>query len=384
MAEKAYLDFYGKHGIIPVHQDIQSLDLHMARRRALFRHLGIHPLAFKGRSVIEFGPGTGDNALYTASCAPALYVLVDGNPASTQAISEKLERGLLPRDRVVCRQADIREYHDDKLYDIVLCEGVIPLQEDPAAFLQHVASFVGPGGLLVMTTMSPSSLLSESCRRVVKPAFTKDAPSEEALLTELVHFFAPDLQSLPGMSRRHEDWVLDNILYPWPARCTFTIPEAIETLDREFDILGASPSFVQDWRWYKSIPAHAKTWNDHAREEYDRWAGYLLDYRVQPGLPGRWPAGKLDAACQAAINIQSSICQNDSFRELPAFLDHLRTVREMVQEQMPETGAALADFSAGIHPFVHGSPQADFGSFRSWFGRGQQYASFTRKDDRPA
>src|SRR5213078_1999605 len=102
--ERAYLDYYGEHGIIPVRQDTADLALHMARRRSLYRHLGLQASSFRNSRVLEFGPGTGDNALYVASCSPASYVLVDGNPASIRAIEDKLERGLLPRDRVVCRQ----------------------------------------------------------------------------------------------------------------------------------------------------------------------------------------------------------------------------------------------------------------------------------------
>ena len=377
--EKTYLDYYGQHGIIPVRQDTGNLPLHMARRRSLYRHLGLPPFAFRNRRVLEFGPGTGDNARYVASCLPDSYVLVDGNPASIQAITEKLESGLLPRDRVQCHQSDILAYTAAAGFDVVLCEGVVGGQSDPAAFLSHIASFVAPEGLLVITTMSPPSLLAETCRRVLKPVFCQRFSDHRRLLDELVAFFGPDLRSLPGMSRLHEDWVLDNILHPWPERITFSMPEAIAAIDAGFDVLGTSPSFVQDWRWYKSIPLDAQTWNTIALAEYDRWAGYFLDYRVHPALPGQPPAAALDIACQRVLQLQHRIWHNDALDLIPEFADHLGSIRELIAVAMPDTARSISDFLAGLGEFLNGNLEADFGTFRSWFGRGQQYLSFIRR-----
>jgi SAM-dependent methyltransferase len=377
--EKTYLDYYGQHGIIPTRQDTGNLPLHLARRRCLYRHLGLEPFAFRNRRVLEFGPGTGDNALYVASCLPDSYVLVDGNPASIQSITEKLERGLLPRDRVQCHQSVILTYNSATPFDVVLCEGVLGGQPDAEGFLSHVASFAAPEGVLVITTMSSVSLLAEACRRVLKPVFSLRFSDRRQLLDALVAFFGPDLNSLPGMSRLHEDWVLDNILHPWPERFTFSIPEAIATLDAGFDVLGTSPRFAQDWRWYKSIPQHAQTWNSIACAEYDRWAGYFLDYRVHPTLPGQPPAAALDLACRRALHLQHKIWHNDALELVPEFAEQLRTIRELIAGAMPDTAKSISDFLAGLGEFLDGNLEADFGTFRSWFGRGQQYLSFVRR-----
>jgi SAM-dependent methyltransferase len=377
--EKAYLDYYGQHGIIPVRQDTGNMALHMSRRRSLYRHLGLQPFAFRNRRVLEFGPGTGDNALYVASCLPASYVLVDGNPASIQAITDKLERGLLPRDRVQCHQSEILHYTPTAPFDVVLCEGVLGGQPDTEAFLSHIASFAGSEGVLVITTMSPASLLAEACRRVLKPVLGQRFTDHRRLVDALVSFFGSDLRSLPGMSRLHEDWVLDNILHPWPERFTFTIAEAIATLDAEFDVLGTSPSFVQDWRWYKSIPQNAQSWNAVALSEYDRWAGYFLDYRLRPSLPGHPPAAALDAACQTALRIHHKIWHNNAIDLIPEFAAQLSAVREKIGGAMPDTAKSIADFLFGLDRFLNGDLDADFGTFRSWFGRGQQYVSFVRR-----
>jgi len=78
--ERPFIDFYRRHGISPVSQNISNLKKHLERRKALYRHLGIPPTLVKDRTVIEFGPGNGHNAIYTTSLNPSRYVLVDGNP----------------------------------------------------------------------------------------------------------------------------------------------------------------------------------------------------------------------------------------------------------------------------------------------------------------
>jgi hypothetical protein len=213
----------------------------------------------------------------------------------------------------------------------------------------------------------------------LKAIFSVRTTHWDDLLNALVAFFKPDLCSLSGMSRIHEDWILDNILHPWPARCIFTIPEAIEALDESFDIVGTSPRFVQDWRWYKAIPGHPKSSNVVAQEEYERWSPYLLDYRVQPDEPVPGITAQLNAACESAIAIHNRIWDHDALNEIPQFTECLREVRAIIQSVLPETAAALEDYLHGLTQLLDGCDAADFGTFRFWFGRGQQYVSFSRR-----
>ena len=75
----SFVDFYNKHGISPVSQNISNLEEHFKRRNSLLTSLGIPAIFVKGSSVLEFGPGSGHNATYIASLSPNRYHLVDGS-----------------------------------------------------------------------------------------------------------------------------------------------------------------------------------------------------------------------------------------------------------------------------------------------------------------
>jgi hypothetical protein len=57
----------------------------------------------------------------------------------------------------------------------------------------------------------------------------------------------------------------------------------------------------------------------------------------------------------------------------------MRAIRNMIVGVLPETALAITDFLKGLERLMDGEDNPGFGTFRSWFGRGQQYVSFTRR-----
>ncbi len=212
---RAFVDYYTSKGIIPTRQDISNLDTHFRRRETLYRHLGIPKSLLRRASVIEFGPGSGHNALFPASCRPGRYVLVDATPASLESTRGQLS-GSYGRDHIQVVESEILAFRTAEKFDLVLCEGVIPTQKDPVAFLKHVASFAGPGGLVVITSMDPIAVFAEILRRYLTKLMTADITDFQLQIKALVKFFDQDLRTLTGMSRRFEDWVVDIL---GPVRC---------------------------------------------------------------------------------------------------------------------------------------------------------------------
>ena len=54
-----FLEYYGEHSISPVKQNIKEFEIHLERRRKLYRQCGIPLLAFRNAEILEVGPGGG-------------------------------------------------------------------------------------------------------------------------------------------------------------------------------------------------------------------------------------------------------------------------------------------------------------------------------------
>ena len=126
MSKKPYLDYYQHQKFIPVQQDLSDVAAHRARRERLYRYLGIVLALLRGSSVIEFGPGTGDNAAVTSLYGPDEYILVDGHQTAVEMLKKKVEAGEIRGAKVEYVEADLIDYPEGKLYDVVICEGVLP------------------------------------------------------------------------------------------------------------------------------------------------------------------------------------------------------------------------------------------------------------------
>ena len=262
------VEFYRQHGISPVGQDISNLDTHFTRRAALYRHLGLLPGMFRGRSIIEIGPGSGYNSLFTATLAPSRYVLLEGNPKGVADIERLFgQHGL--RDRIEIVSALLQEYDSADRFDFVICEGMLALAgvADPGVLLRSVGRLAAPGGVLLITTIDAMSDFAETLRRLFAHLLLDPASPLSAQSAALTPVFSPHLATLTGMSRPHEDWVIDNLLNPASIGPYLSIPDAIAGLGDGFELFGTSPRFMTDWRWYKTIVPGQTRYNEIAVDQ---------------------------------------------------------------------------------------------------------------------
>lgn len=374
---RPYLDFYEAHKIAPVRQDLSNMDRHFARRRALYRHLGLLPNMIRGRRVLEIGPGSGDNALYTAHLAPALYVMVDANTQSIANLYDKQAAGLFGATPVEIRQVNLLDMVDDSAYDVVLCEGLLPPQSDPVSFLNRIAALAAADGVLVVTTMSCTSLLAETCRRALRPIFERKRQDLSALTADLVAFFQPDLLSLPGMSRLHEDWVMDQIIHPYTKNVAFTLEDAARVLGPAFDVVGTSPRLLQDWRWYKAVPESPEPETRRIQDQLAGWSLAMIDYRLIPSAATPELGRKIEDLSREAWSQHVDLLEFSDDAHFDAFLATIRTIRDLLPAPWALTQESLDAFLTDAPLLWRGKP-ADLAKFRTFFGRGQQYLMAVR------
>ncbi|WP_319467379.1 class I SAM-dependent methyltransferase [uncultured Pseudodesulfovibrio sp.] len=373
--KKAFLDFYAEHKISPVSQDISDIQAHYARREALYRHLGVIPSFVKGKKVLEFGPGSGHNALYTASLGPNRYVLVDGNPTGLEETRKRLAHC---DTEIVVTESLIESFETDEKFDIVMCEGVLPWQTEPQALLKKVASFVASGGVLLISCNNEASQLSEILRKLqARLIVSKEAPLAEQV-EKLLPVFKADLESLAGMSRPHEDWLIDQILQPFIGEC-LSIGDSIIALDNDFDVYCTSPHFLLDWSWYKEVPIREKTTNQVGLQSFQQNIHNFIDYRFS--FPPR-PVEDNMKIDSLVSDILADVLGYEQTEENSHVESIQKTLEALVAEVEPfshQTAESLADFANGVKTYRETGNFPTLTTFAPLFGRGQQYVSFIRR-----
>ncbi|BDQ32982.1 class I SAM-dependent methyltransferase [Pseudodesulfovibrio portus] len=372
---RAFIDFYDKHKISPVSQDVSDLDAHYARRQALYRQLGMVPSFLKGKNVLEFGPGSGHNALYTANLNPARYVLVDANPTGLAETRKRLENN---DTEIVVVESFIEDFKTDERFDLVMCEGCIPWQIDPQGILKNVARFVAPGGAIFITCIDEISALGDNLRRLEAHILIDKSDPIDKQVAQLLPVFKNDLDSLSGMSRPYEDWILDQILQPFIGNY-FSIEEAITTLDAEFDVHAASPDFLTDWTWYKEVPLRATSDNQLGIRSYRENLHNFIDYRCL--FPPRHEANNMHLAELIREFTKTELQYETTGKDelLAPIRSQLQELAKAIGEFSQQTAASVTDFEKGLGTYLATGEFPALPDFTPFFGRGQQYLSFIRK-----
>ncbi len=380
--DTSLVDFYKRHGISPVRQDISNLETHFTRRAGLYRHLGILPQFVRGRSVLEIGPGGGFNSLYTATLQPSRYVLLEPNPTGVTHIEGVFGQFPPLRKKIEIVGKLVEDYDTADRFDFVLCEGMLALAgvKDPSELLRTVAKFVAPGGVLVITCIDAISDFPETLRRLFGQLLVKPKDPLETQAAALVAMFGPHLASLAGMSRRHDDWVIDNLLNPASIGPYLPIFEAIAAIDADFEFYAASPHFATDWRWYKSLTPQATEYSRRGIDQYWQNAHSLFDYRRT--FTPRDPAAN-QALYQQCDDTRALVREYERTRET-GLVQKIRARLADLERSAREFSADVADALKEAHDLLAQTPPdpkavAASVRFGPWFGRGQQYLSFSRR-----
>jgi len=269
-----FLKFYGEHSISPVSQDISAFEAHRQRRLGLYRMLGIAPLLFRNKKVLEVAPGSGHNSIVTASLGLASYHLVEPNKSGYDSLMKMMNS--------VKNDCAIEIFNDrfedlvlEKNYDVVLCEGLLPGLTDNRNFFDLLVNSVAPGGVLVVTCVDSCSVLFESLRRYASLLLLGKSGdlNFEGKVGILGDAFGTHLSSLRGVTRPLKDWVSDNLLNPasfgLAAENMFSLEDFLDSCAERMFFYHSSPNLFSDPRWYKAIPASPSEFNEIPRKEYE-------------------------------------------------------------------------------------------------------------------
>jgi 2-polyprenyl-3-methyl-5-hydroxy-6-metoxy-1,4-benzoquinol methylase len=387
-----FLKFYEKHGISPVSQDIGDIGLHFHRRIGLYRTLGITPLFFKNRDVLEVAPGSGYNSIVTASFGANCYDLVEPNIVGFSEMISLFEKHEIKDTSVHFFNSRLEDFVEKREYDIVLCEGLIPGLDNQDEFILSLASRVRSGGVLVVTCADVVSLFYETLRRYLSRILTshsleKDTFGSSAILPILTETFKPHMATLSGKSRPAEDWVYDTLLNPAASNIAvkeFSIERCLCHLSDSFWYYGSSPNFLSHMCWYKEIERESKEYNSAIIKSYKEQQHNLLHYK-EVGKSNIATNEKISSLCLEFTKCVDAIdIANPGQFSQARIIENIAPVKELLSIvrgiKLFKSESAISEFLNLFRKDLIPSAKeiSEVKDFSTAFGRGQQYISMVK------
>ena len=284
------LEYYRAHRFNPVPialEDQGSWESHFRKRLNLYqRHLGIPLSLLNGRSVVEFGCNSGENALVLASMGADL-TLVEPNEQVIPRLRALFKQFNLEHRISRLVHSGIDDFEPDGKYDVVIAEGFLYTLPNRDELLLKLADLLAPGGLAIITLNDKYGGLLELTkqvllRRVCQLSGVEDIHSE-ACLALAKRLFYEDFRAL-NASRPFEAWWKDALVNDRVTDFTslWSFPELIPLVDKAgCEFYSSSPRWAgqDNLSWYKNVPDR----EEHHVRLMESW-GKFLPYFLT-GLP---------------------------------------------------------------------------------------------------
>lgn len=138
---------------------LQSYDAPYNRLRAgrIKAFLKKHQAAHRPRLTCEIGCGGGYWTDYLSRMS-AMVLSIDINPNMIEAARENLRAGGNPQSNIAYLCADVADIPKKDWFDFIFFKDVIEHLEEDAAFLNHLAGMLKPGGTIYIGTQNNFSL----------------------------------------------------------------------------------------------------------------------------------------------------------------------------------------------------------------------------------
>ena len=380
-----FLEFYRKYSIAPCNKEQEDWTVLKKKRTNLYRQLGIPVQCFKGKNILEFGPGSGNNALAmmmdlhgNLNFGEGHIDLVEPNLSGRNDLERIFNEKSIPRECYTIYSEILEEFKKDKEYDFVIAEGFLTHISNWKECIEIIKKYTAENGIVIITCADTIGQYIERTKRLVGHYIARNIDDYKEKVGILTKIFEPQLKSLSGRDRPSEDWVQeqffnDALLCAHP----MNINDAIDAFGDGFDILGASQNIFTDHSWYKDLDYDYIS--EYKKQYNQKKHMFLLAGIYEESIRTEKENEALEEAVIAANELAAKFEETKSL-DLLAYKEAIDNVAKYsgnkTIQQFNQDTLELLKMSEKSTPDLR-----KFGVWSRCFGKACQYISFVRKEN---
>ena len=241
-------EYYATKHIQPTFADLDEAGLiaYEAMRKRVFNRLRFPAEMFYGKSVLEFGPDTGENALVFSQWG-ANMTLVEPNAKAHPFIHKYFSRFGLMLDHVI--ESDLMDFSTTEEFDIVDAEGFI-YTIPSSLWLRKIHPMLKKDGFLIVTYLEKNGSLIELLTKAIHAYYKSQWKSASCVAEGL---FWKKWNTIPH-TRSLESWFMDVIENPYVSIKYMIDPVELmrDAYANGYRLYSSWPAYDSSSRWIKS------------------------------------------------------------------------------------------------------------------------------------
>lgn len=382
MIENESFRFYMEHNIAPT-INTQN-DQFIAKRKKLYRQLGIPLLSIEGKEVIEFGASCGENSLplvtgFGNSKRGACHIdIVEPNEAGRNAIKELFQRNGVPVDQYTLYPDTLENFRTNKKYDIIIAEQFLQHCTNWKECLLALNRYARENTMIIITCADDIGLYVELMKRFVGRCMVRNIETFKAKVENLVGLFAGYLNMLNGMNKTHGTYIADMFFDDFILNgAQMNIVDAMEFFREEFDVIGASQNIFTDHSWYKDLDYDYLA--EYKKQYLQKRHMFLFAGETEETIRSVQDNDMLENAIASALRYEADCERNADLLDIDEWIKVIAEVnRAYDNDNLHRFNKEFIECLKRITKKEQ-LQLSDYPLFAGSFGKSSQYISFVRK-----
>lgn len=304
--------------------------------------------------------------------------IVEPNETGRNEIQKLFSKNDILSDCYTLYSNTLENFSVDKKYDIIIAEQFLQHCINWKECLSILKSYAKPNAIIIVTCADSIGLYVELMKRFVGRYIVSNIKEFDAKIHHLTVLLEEYLNSLKGMNKTHEDYIADMFFDDFILNgAQMSMIDAIDFLQEDFDVLGASQNIFTDYSWYKDLQYDYLS--EYKKQYQKKKHMFLFAGEAEESIRTESENELLENAVNQALKLEANCERKAHLIDLGEWNRIVCDVTNAAQsEKMTRFNKEFLEILGKIQ-YEEIINFSDYSFFWSSFGKASQYLSFVRK-----